>query len=145
MFKRITSNRDPEATVWKELRREFGQYFTRLNTTFRNLCAGHPRTIFGLMLTLLLFSAVLSFTAGRRQGKRATAAPAQRSHAASPHPHSPDDGFSRILQTGAALQRTLALKKEVESTLAKGRLSHSDSLLLENALDSLRQLQHQIH
>lgn len=145
MFKRITSNRDPDATIWKELRREFGHYFVRAGEGFRSFCTGNPKTVFSLMLALLLFSAVVSFTVSRRQVKRPPPAAPKPAVVISPHPHSLDEGFGRILETGATLQRTLALKKEVENTLAKGRLSHADSLLLETALDSLRQLQHQIH
>lgn len=147
MFKRITSNRDPQATIWKELSREFGHYFGRAAQSFRALCINKPGLVYGCMVALLLFSAVFSFTAGRRQDRPAASVAVARQHQpqAFKNPHPADDGFSRILSTGAALQQTLALKKQVENTLSKGRLDHADSLLLENALDSLRLLQHQIH
>lgn len=143
MFRKIHSKRDPEATVYSELRREFSGYFDKANGESRRLLQAHPKPAFWGMLLLLLLSAALSFTIFRHP-----APPAKPALAGSPakvsHP-SIDDGFGRILATGAALQQTLRLRTEVEAVLSKGRLSHADSLILERALDSLAQIHHQIN
>ncbi|WCT13327.1 hypothetical protein [Mucilaginibacter jinjuensis] len=146
MFKRIHSNRDPDETLWKALNQEFGTYFRRAGTQFGQLCLNYPKAIFGGMVALLLLSAALSFTGFYYPAKK----PASGSAAPHPNPasvkspHPLDDGFSRILETGAALKQTFGLKQEVESILAKGKLSNADSLRLEQVLDSLAVLQHQI-
>lgn len=144
MFKKIHSNRDPSETLWKALRKEFGHYFARAGRRFGQFCAGRPQFVFGLMVVLLVLSAVLSFTVFRHPAPGSAALHPKPAGQKSPHPHALDDGFSRILETGAALKQTLELKQEVEVILAKGKLNHADSLRLEGALDSLGHLQHQI-
>jgi hypothetical protein len=139
MFRKITSNRDPGATLWSELRGEFGAYFHRAGAFMRVVCKGNPKTVFSLMLAFLLFSAVLSFTLFRHPPPPAKPAINIKTAPAI------DDGFGRILDAGATLQQTLHLKAEVEIILARDKLSHPDSLALEHALDSLQLLQHQIH
>ncbi|SFT05801.1 hypothetical protein [Mucilaginibacter polytrichastri] len=146
MFKRIHSNRDPDATLSKELYREFRAYFEKAGSKFGTICLYHPRMIFYMMVGLLLFSGVISFTVFRHPVKSSAAHPAmqdqQPNNVKSPHPL--DAGFARILETGSDLKRTLDLKERVETTLAKGRLTHADSIWLEHALDSLQHLQHKI-
>lgn len=139
MFKRIHSNRDPNDTIWKELHREFGIYFQKTGRSFGLICVNYPKLLFGLMIALLAGSAILSFTIFR-----SPATPAAKKVVLTKQPaRTIDDGFSQIMATGIALKHTLDLKKNVEAILAKGRLTHSDSTILENALDSLQQLQHQ--
>jgi hypothetical protein len=106
----------------------------------------YPWAVFSAMIVLLVFSGLLSFTVFRNSGSGSasgTAAPGQkRSQVKSHHPL--DEGFSRILETGEALKQTLGLKRKVEGLLAKGRLSPTDSVVLDGALDSLRLLQGQL-
>jgi len=146
MFKRIHSNRDPGETLWKALSQEFGGYFQRAGTKAGQLCLHYPKFIFGSMVALLLLSIALSFTVFRHPALRPVSGSASPHHnpALLKSPHPVDEGFSRILQTGAALKETLGLKQEVESILAGGKLSHTDTVRLEQALDSLAILQHQI-
>ena len=143
MFRKIHSNRDPKATLYSEIKREFGPYLQKANDkTFQTIQA-YPKPTFWGMLLLLLVSAVLSFTIFRkppaveRKDKVATNAPARKP--------AMDDGFERILSTGAALKRTLQLRNKIEVLISKGKLDHADSLELENTLDSLGQIQHQIN
>ena len=95
------------------------------------------------MFSFLIISAGLSFTVFRHpavsQNKNmvATNGPMKK--------HRVNDGFDRILATGAALKRTLQLRAEVETITAKPKLNYADSLVLERALDSLGQLNHQIN
>lgn len=143
MFRKIHSNRDPKATLYSEIKREFGPYFISANERSRYYLQAYPKPAFWVMLLLLLVSAVLSFTifrkhaASEHKNKVATDAPTRKP--------SMDDGFERILSTGAALKRTLQLRNKVEVLLSKGKLDHADSLELENTLNYLGQLQHQIN
>lgn len=147
MFKRIHSNRDPGETLWKSLRQEFGGYFERAGTSFGHFCANYPKSIFGIMVALLVMSIALSFTVFHHPAAGPRSGSAMPHHNTAPikSPHPMDDGFSRILEAGSALKQTLGLKQEVESILAKGKISAADSLRLEQALDSLAVIQHQIH
>ncbi|EHQ30900.1 hypothetical protein [Mucilaginibacter paludis] len=146
MFKRIHSNRDPEDTLWKALHQEFSGHFVKAGKRFGILCLNYPRVIFCIMVGLLLFSGALSFTVFRHPVKSSAAHPAMQDQQPNnlKSPHLLDAGFTRILGAGSALKRTLDLKERVETTLAKGRLTHADSIWLEHALDSLQHLQHQI-
>lgn len=147
MFKRIPSKREPGQTLWKALSEEFATYFERMGTRFGHFCVRYPQAIFGSMVALLLLSAALSFTVFHHPEQRSAsiAAAQQTKRNAGKSPHPLDDGFSRILATGAALKKTLELKREVQGILAKGQLTRKDSLRLQQTLDSLAALQHQIH
>ncbi|WP_214070040.1 hypothetical protein [Mucilaginibacter sp. dw_454] len=142
MFRKIHSNRDPKATLYSELKREFSPYFESAGAKTQLALQKNPKPFFWGMLALLLLSAVLSFTIFRKpatpQRKVGVVKPVSRKKVL-------DDGFERILATGAALKRTLQIKSEVTGLLAKGKLNHADSLALEGALDSLGQIQHQIN
>lgn len=143
MFRKIHSNRDPKATLYSELRKEFGPYFQKANDrTFKTILA-YPKPAFWGMLFLLLISAILSFTIFRKHPTTHSA----KVRATDAKTRKPvlDDGFERILSTGAALKRTLHLRDKVEVLLSKAKLDHADSLELEKTLDSLGQLQHQIN
>jgi len=143
MFRKIHSNRDPKATLYSEIKREFGPYLQVASERSKHYLQAYPKPTFWGMLLLLLVSAILSFTifrkhpASQRKRKVATDAPARKP--------TMDDGFERILSTGAALKRTLQLRSKVDAILGKGKLNHLDSLELESALDSLGQIQHQIN
>jgi hypothetical protein len=142
MFRKIHSNRDPKATLYSELKREFSPYFEKANTKTQDALQNNPKPFFWAMLLLLLLSAVLSFTVFRKhsttQSKVAGVKPVIKKKVL-------DDGFEHILATGAALKRTLQLKNKVELLLSKGKISHLDSLELERTLDSLGQIQHHIN
>ena len=145
MFRKITSKRDPNISVWDALGTEFGAYFERAGSCFGSFCARRPRAIFGAMVSLLALSGALSFTIMRKPAAVPAAHAAQKQRTGKGDTGLIGDSFARILGTGAALQQTLSLKQRLESLLAKKQLSGADSIALEKALDSLQVLQHQLH
>ena len=54
MFKKIRSNIDPDATVAKELRKEFGKYFDKAEGEMNGLVKAYPRQIFIGMLVFIV-------------------------------------------------------------------------------------------
>lgn len=134
MWKKIHSNRDPRDTLYSEIRKEFGTYFFIAGNFSKRLLNAHPKIFLGLMIALMLASAALSFTVFRHPEPKAT------------HVEKPANplvnGFSNILQTAAKIKEGLRLKKLIDSLSAKKQLSSADSASLENALDSLQQIQH---
>jgi hypothetical protein len=134
MWKKIHSNRDPRDTLYSEVRREFGSYFTIAGHVSKRVLDRHPKVFLWLMVSLMLASAALSFTVFRHPESKTT-------HVEKPL-NQVGDGFSRILQTATKIKDGLRLKKLIDSLSAKNQLSSADSALLENALDSLQQIQH---
>jgi len=134
MWRKIHSNRDPRDTLYSEIRKEFGTYFFIAGNFSKRLLNAHPKKFLGLMIALMLASAVLSFTVFRHPEPKAT-------HLEKPA-NPVGDGFSKILQTAAKIKEGLRLKKLIDSLSAKKQLTSADSALLENALDSLQQIQH---
>jgi hypothetical protein len=132
MWKRIHSNRDPRDTLYSEIKKEFGSYMAVGSGAFRRAASAYPKLLFGLMLSLLLVSAVLSFTVFRHPEKQT------RQTVKTVNPVS--DGFGQILQTAAKIRTTIRLKKLVDSISAKKQLSAADSAILESALDSLQKI-----
>ncbi|QXV63671.1 hypothetical protein INP83_11160 [Mucilaginibacter sp. 21P] len=133
MWRKIHSNRDPRNTLYSELRREFGCYFSALSAFISELLNTYPRLVFWLMIVLLLSSASLSFTIFRHPENK----PDPQVKAISPV----TEGFSRIMESAAKIRKGLQLKRMVDSLIAKKVLTHQDSITLENALDSLQQIQ----
>jgi len=133
MWKKIHSNRDPRDTLYSELRREFRPWLERIITALRRLVSVHPKLTFYLMLSLLLFSAVLSFTVFRSREPVKTTAGGR--------PAVISDGFSKIMETADRLKETIRLKRVVDSLTARERLSAADSLALDSVLIRLQQIQ----
>ena len=134
MWRKIHSNRDPRDTLYSEIHKEFGTYFNAAGQFFKKLLNAHPRIFLGLMILLMVASAVLSFTVFRH--------PDSKSVRVEKRLNPVGDGFSQILQTASKIREGMRLKKLVDSLSARDKLSSADSTTLENALDSLQQLQH---
>lgn len=133
MWRKIHSNRDPRNTLYSELRREFGEYFSAPGAALKGLLNAYPRLVFWLMIILLLTSAGLSFTILRHPENK----PVPQVKAVSPV----TEGFSRIMESAVKIKKGLQLKTMVDSLINKKVLTRQDSITLENALDSLQQIQ----
>ncbi|EHQ26472.1 hypothetical protein BDD43_0740 [Mucilaginibacter gracilis] len=138
MLKKLTSNRDPKDTLLSELKKEFGSYYTKAAGKGQHFVDRFPRFVFSSMIVLMLVSAGLSFTVFRNKepviNKKAPAA--QKSSSLT-------TGLGQLLQTGESLRETIALKRQVDSLIAKKTLTNADSAALEKALDKLQQLNKQ--
>lgn len=135
MWRKIHSNRDPKDTLYSEISREFGTYFNAAGQVFKHVLDAHPKMFLGLMIFLMISSAVLSFTVFRHPD---TTTPVRVEKRVNPV----GDGFSKILQTANKIREGMRLKKVVDSLSSREKLSSADSTALENALDRLQQLQH---
>ena len=139
MFKKLHSNREPGVTVYSEVKREFGVYFGKAATGSRHMIERFPKLIFGLMITLMLFSLVLSFTVFRHPE------PAKAGKPPKPGAFGTVQGdFNRILETGEALKKIISLKKEVDSISSQPRLTKQDSVRLSEALDQLAEINNRL-
>ena len=133
MLKKLHSNRDPKETLFSEIHREFRPYFGVAFAFFRSTLERHPRLVFGLMVSVLFVSLVLSFTVFRH--------PAAVSVEVPPATVNPvQDGFSRIIQATGELRQTIRLKQLVDSLTAKKNLSAADSTVLDSALSQLQRI-----
>lgn len=133
MWRKMHSNRDPRDTLYSEIRKEFGGYFTATGNALTGLLNAYPKIFLVLMIFLMIISGALSFTVFRHPDTKATTAA---------KPVNPvSDGFSNILQTASRIKDGLHLKKVIDSLSTKKQLSAADSSALERALDSLQQIQ----
>jgi hypothetical protein len=132
MLKKIHSNRNPKDTLYSEVRNEFGAYFTLAGNSLQRCLHCYPRLFYGLMTVLLLASLVLSFTVFRQPDKLKS--PALK--AMSPV----RDGFDKIMLTSERLRETIALKRVIDSIATKNKLTAKDSVVLDSALDRLREI-----
>jgi hypothetical protein len=133
MWKRIHSNRDPAATVFSEIWREFSEYFEKAAGIISSLVRRFPKFAFSAMVILILVSFLLTFTVFRHPD---TANKSLVKTVAPPLA----DGFDKILRAGAQLKETIRLKRIVDSISAKKELSLTDSVGLYMALDSLQRI-----
>ena len=132
MWPKIHSNRDPRDTLLKEVRKEFGTYFTLAGQWGGGILRSHPKIAFYGMVSLLLLSMVLSFTVFREREKVAVVLPQQVSPVV--------DGFGQILKTSGNIRETITLKSVVDSLTGVKTLTAADSARLLVALDRLQQL-----
>ena len=140
MFKKLHSNRDPQDTVFAELKKEFAVYFGKAGDGIRKVTALYPKFCFGLMVFLMLISVGLSFTVFRQHE------PVAKVKTVPQNTVSPvSNGFDKIMETGAALKETIALKNQADSLLSKKNLSNADSTTLEKDLDRLQQLNNHLN
>jgi len=133
MWKKIRSNRNPEDTVYSEIRKEFSPYFEKAGAGLNIFLQKFPKGVFGLMVVLMIVSLVMTFTIFRHPEQQTKPVPKttiQPLH----------DGFDQILRAGAQLKETIRLKKIVDSISAKKQLSGHDSIALVQALDSLQHI-----
>lgn len=133
MWKKIRSNRNPNDTLFSELRKEFKPYLDRAADTFRSFARRKPKWIYGSMVFLLTVSAALSFTRSSLPG----AQPVKPVKGL----FSPPSGFDAIISTSMKIDKVIRLKQLIDSITTKGELSNADSLRLNNALDSLEVIQ----
>jgi hypothetical protein len=134
MFKKIHSNRNPEDTVYSELKKEFTVYFVKAGTIGRHIIGRYPKFIFGAMIFLMLVSIALTLSVFRKPQPVAVKQPPKTTLKPL------NDGFSEILRVGSALKETISLKKQVDSISAKKTLNKTDSVTLVADLDRLQQI-----
>ncbi|QEC74604.1 hypothetical protein [Mucilaginibacter ginsenosidivorax] len=132
MWKKIHSNRDPRDTLYSEICKEFGPYFTMVSNVGKRLAASYPKFLFGAMIFLMALSLVLSFTIFRHPDKAKINALKKVNPV--------EEGFDQIMQATGNVRETLRLKKMVESISAKKQLTGADSALLDSALDRLSKI-----
>jgi hypothetical protein len=133
MFKKIHSNRDPNETVLRQIKKEFAPHFERCANTITKTLQRKPRLIFALMIVAMAFSAVISFTAPRNKELAEKSVKRPKVNVVS-------DGFDQISATAAAIRQTIRLKKNVDSLATKKNLSKRDSDVLDSDLIKLEKL-----
>ena len=137
MFRKIHSNRDPNDTLMREIRKEFSAYFSKAGRVSRTILERRPRMTYSVMVLLLTGSLVISFVFVRHSDKpKAGPVIAKVSPMA--------DGFSQIIRAGEKLKMTISLKRFVDSLSSKKNLTAKDSLALDSALDRLQAIQKSI-
>jgi hypothetical protein len=134
MFRKIHSNRNPENTIASELCKEFAVHFNKVWGFITALLKKYPKPAFALMILFMLGSMVLSFTVLRNIEKKEAGQPVKSLGAPV------QNGFSQIMQKGAALQESIAIKRQIEALISKDSLTGPDSIRLERAIDRLHQL-----
>ena len=149
MFRKLHSNRDPNDTLLRELKKEFSVYFGKAENGINALLQQYPKEAYGAMLVLMLISLVLSFTILKNRdpvkpvpvisvtGKGNS----RQSGVLSPL----SGGINQLLQTTSGLKQTMELKQQIDTLLSKAVLSHADSVRLAAALDRLQHLQQSLN
>lgn len=132
MFRKIHSKRNASDTLYSEIKKEFGGYFSKVGRGTRSFTERYPKLLFGLMIFSIVISISAVFTLRR-------------------HPAPPpkimvspvSDGIGQILSLSSALKETIALKKQVDSISKKSNLDRADSTTLLIDLNRLGQINQQ--
>jgi hypothetical protein len=59
MLQKIRSNRDPEKTIWSELRPIVAPYFSKANAGFSSVLKKQGKVIYAGMVVVIIVSAIL--------------------------------------------------------------------------------------
>ena len=149
MFKKIHSNRNPNDTVFTELKKEFSPYFYLFGKKANNILTRYPKSIFGIMVGLILASFILSLTIFNVDGNIDHPPKKGLVNSTDSTPSklniSADDGLNSIIETTGNLKETIKLKQQINSIIAKKKLTKQDSLELQEALNQLQELNRQIN
>jgi len=121
MFRKIRSNRNPRDTLYSELKKELSPYLITLRLSLKAIAQKYPRFLFAMMVINITLSVMLVIGLHRPAPNKAI-------------------NFKPVIQAGEALQKTIALKQQVDSIMAKKKLSAQDSLALESALEQLQKM-----
>ncbi|RYE27005.1 MAG: hypothetical protein EOP45_02550 [Sphingobacteriaceae bacterium] len=136
MFKRISSNVNPDATVAKEIRKEFAPYFQSAEANRNRLLNTYPKQIFIAMVGLILLSGIVCFlvlTPSHRQKENKP----DFFKGATNVTNDVTGGVGQIMDIGTKISDLNKLRKQVEEVLQKPNLSHTDTVFLERAIQQL--------
>ncbi|MGY3055516.1 hypothetical protein ACVWYG_003737 [Pedobacter sp. UYEF25] len=148
MFKKIHSNRNSNDTVFTELKKEFSPYVYLFGKKVNNILTRYPKSIFGIMVGLILASFILSLTIFNVDGK---IEPPKKVLVNATHTTPPkfnisaDDGLNSIIETTGNLKETIKLKQQINSIIAKKELTKQDSIVLQRDLNQLQEMNRQIN
>ncbi len=133
MFKKITSNRPPDTTVWAAFYKEFGKYIDGSITRTKRFLEARPRAVFIAMVLSILVSASCFLFLPKEIPKKE---PLQLSM------QQPlMGGMGGIVTTVSALKELLEIRTILDSLMEKENLDSSDSLLMERAIDRMQILE----
>jgi len=140
MFQRIRSNRDPEKTIWSEVKPIVSPYFSKANAGFSSILKRQGKLIYACMIIVIIASVILSFTVfdtadNPLDNPIPSATGVQR-------PHQNDES---LLPKIDMLQSTLMLRKSIDSLLSKKVLTRQDSLYLVSAITKLEAIEKQLN
>ena len=133
MFKKITSNRPPDTTVWTAFYKEFGKYIDGSIARSKQFLETRPRAVFFAMVVSILVSVgCFLFLPKEIPQKDNVQLSVQQPLM---------DGMGGIVTTVSALKELLEIRTILDSLMEKENLDSSDSLLMERAIDRMQILE----
>lgn len=130
MFKKMTSNRPPDATLWTAFYKEFGKYIDGSIERTKRFLEARPRSIFFAMVVSIFVSIGCFLFLPKETPKKDPA------HLSVQHPVM--NGMDGIVTTVSALRELLEMRAILDTLMQKENLSSSDSLLMESAIDRMQ-------
>jgi len=133
MFKKITSNRPPDTTLWTAFHKEFGRYIDGSIARTKRFLEAQPRTVFFAMVLSILISVGCFLFLPKEIPQKDTV------HLSVRQPLM--DKMGGIVTTVSALKELLEIRTVLDSLMEKENLDSSDSLLMERAIDRMHILE----
>lgn len=133
MFKKITSNRPPDTTLWTAFHKEFGRYIDGSIARTKRFLEARPRTVFFAMVVSILVSVGCFLFLPKEIPQKDTVELSVQQPLV--------DGMGGIVTTVSALKELLEIRTILDSLMEKENLDSSDSLLMERAIDRMQILE----
>ncbi|RYE26952.1 MAG: hypothetical protein EOP45_02785 [Sphingobacteriaceae bacterium] len=147
MFKKINSSKETRPNFFKELKNEFGGQSENIILKFKQLCEKHPKEIFIGMVTIIVISAILSFTVimpmekKRLEEEMHTSEIVARKKNLEVARPLPGNNLGEVVDGIGKMKSLIMIRRQVDAILTKKKLSAQDSNILRGLLDSVRQTQ----
>jgi len=133
MFRKISSNKDKDVTVTSEIKNEFSKYFTVAEQKSTAFLTSHSKQVYIAMLVAIAISLIMCFI---------VFSPSQRQKDKMPHyvresggvATNVSDGIGQTYKAGEKVFDLIKLREQVEQVLKKPKLTHQDTLFLEEAI-----------
>lgn len=133
MFKKITSNRPPDTTLWAAFYREFGKYIDGSIARSKRFLETRPRAVFSVMVLSIIVSASWFLFLPKEIPKKETLQLSMQQPLM--------DGMGGIVTTVSALKELLEIRTVLDTLMQKESLDSADSLLMESAIDRMQILE----
>lgn len=133
MFKKTTSNRPPDTTVWAAFYKEFDKYIEGSITRSKRFLEARPRTVFfAMVLSILISIGCFLFLPKETPKKDPLQLSVQQPLM---------NGMGGIVTTVSTLKELLEIRTVLDTLMQKDSLDSSDSLLMERAIDRMQILE----
>lgn len=134
MFRRITSNKQDQPSLWQELYNRWEDHIGKIQRSFFYIINSYPKTVYGVMVSSILISLGCFFYFPKTH-KDTTQAPAKSLLSGF------YAGMGSIAYSASATKELFELQSIVEQLVRKDSLTHQDSAMVLYVFERMQKIE----